>query len=137
MKETIKYFSVIENESPINVLMTGVSICDKNHRYVRNKPSVTIIEYVFKGEGTLLINNKRISVKEGDIYILPAGINHEYYACPNNPWAKYFMNFSGSLAQSLITFKSVRFLASIQHSLATSSDKITTSPSSPLIIELL
>ena len=103
MKETIKYFSVIENESPINVLMTGVSICDKNHRYVRNKPSVTIIEYVFKGEGTLLINNKRISVKEGDIYILPAGINHEYYACPNNPWAKYFMNLSGSLAQSLIT----------------------------------
>ena len=63
MKETIKYLSIQEKESPINVLMTGVSICDKDHSYVRNKPNVTIIEYVFKGEGTLLINNKKIQDK--------------------------------------------------------------------------
>ena len=31
MKETIKYLSIQEKEAPINVLMTGVSICDKNH----------------------------------------------------------------------------------------------------------
>ena len=103
MKETIKPLSVSENGAPINVLMTGVSICEKNQRNVRNKPSITIIEYVFRGEGTLLINNKKIDIKEDDIYILPAGINHEYYANPQNPWAKYFMNLSGGLAQSLIT----------------------------------
>lgn len=102
MKETIKYLSVQDKELPINVLMTGVSICDENHNYVRNNPDITIIEYVFKGEGTILINNKKIDVKTDDIYILPAGISHEYYANPNNPWAKYFMNLSGSLAQSLL-----------------------------------
>ena len=50
MKETIKYFSIQEKEAPINILMTGVSVCDKNHHYTRNKPSIIIIEYVFKGE---------------------------------------------------------------------------------------
>ena len=102
MKETIKYISVQDKELPINVLMTGVSICDENHNCVRKNPDITIIEYVFRGEGTILINNKRIDVKPDDIYILPAGISHEYYANPKNPWAKYFMNLSGSLAQSLL-----------------------------------
>lgn len=102
MKETIKYFSVQEKESPINVSMTGISICDKDHYCLRNKPNVTIIEYVFKGEGTLCIDNKKIDVKTDDIYILPARISHEYYANPQNPWAKYFMNLSGNLAQSLL-----------------------------------
>ncbi len=102
MKETIKYFFVQEKDSPINVVMTGVSICDKNHRYVRTKPNITIIEYVFRGEGTLLIDNKKIDIKTDDVYILPAGISHEYYANPQNPWAKYFMNLSGSLASSLL-----------------------------------
>lgn len=102
MKETIKYISVQDKDLPINVLMTGVSICDENHNYVRKNPNITIIEYVFKGEGTILINNKKIYVKEDDIYILPAGISHEYYANPKNPWVKYFMNLSGSLAKSLL-----------------------------------
>jgi len=102
MKETIKYISVQDKELPINVLMTGVSICDENHNCVRKKPDITIIEYVFKGEGTILINNKKIDVKADDVYILPAGISHEYYANPENPWSKYFMNLSGSLAQSLL-----------------------------------
>lgn len=102
MKETIKYLSVQEKESPINVLMTGVSICDKDHRCVRNKPGITIIEYIFNGEGTLLIDNKKFDVKTDDIYILPAKLSHEYYANPQNPWSKYFMNLSGSLPQSLL-----------------------------------
>ena len=102
MKETIKHFLIQEKGLPINVLMTGVSICDKNHRYIRNKPNITIIEYVFRGEGTLLIDNKTFDVKADDIYILPAGISHEYYASARDPWAKYFMNLSGTLAQSLL-----------------------------------
>lgn len=102
MKETIKYLSIQEKEAPINVLMTGVSICDKNHHYVRNKPSIIVIEYVFKGEGTLLIDDKKINVKTDDVYILPAKVSHEYYAHPQNPWSKYFMNLSGTLSQSLL-----------------------------------
>lgn len=101
MKETIKYLSYEKEKSPINILMTGVSICDKNHTCFRENPKIAIIEYVFRGEGTLLIDNKKFDVKEGDVYILPAGVTHEYYANPQNPWAKYFINLSGILPHSL------------------------------------
>ncbi len=103
MRETIKYLSFEDEKSPINILMTGVSICDKNQSCFRKNPNITIIEYVFRGEGTLLINNKKIDIKEDDIYILPAGVTHEYYANPQNPWAKIFMNLSGVLSKSLIS----------------------------------
>ena len=102
MKETIKHFFIEEKGSPLNVLMAGVSICDKDHSYTRNNPEITIIEYVFQGEGTLVIDNKKIPVKTDDIYILPMGVSHRYYANPKNPWSKYFMNLSGMLPQSLL-----------------------------------
>lgn len=102
MKETIKYFSAQEKESPINVSMTGISICDKEQHCIRTRPNITIIEYVFKGEGTLFVNNKKMEVKTDDVYILPARVSHEYYANAQNPWAKYFINLSGNLAQSLL-----------------------------------
>lgn len=103
MKETVKHFFVQEKGSPINVETAGISICDGNHSQKRNNPSITIIEYVFKGEGTLYIDGQEIPVKADEIYILPAGLSHEYYANPKNPWAKYFMNLSGSLAQTLLS----------------------------------
>lgn len=102
MKETIKYFSATEKESPLKVLMTGISICDRDHSYVRNKPNITIIEYVFRGEGTIFINDKKIHVNTDDIYILPAKVSHEYHSDIDNPWSKYFMNLSGNLAHSLL-----------------------------------
>lgn len=101
MKETIKHFFIEEKGSPLNVLMAGVSICDKDHSYTRNNPNITIVEYVFQGEGTLEIDNKKIDVKTDDVYILPTGVSHRYYANPKNPWSKYFMNLSGVLAKSL------------------------------------
>ena len=82
--------------------MTGISICDKDHILSRTNPKITIIEYIFMGEGTLEIDNKTFEVKTDDIYILPQGINHKYYTNPEKPWAKYFMNLSGNLAQSLL-----------------------------------
>lgn len=102
MKETIKYLSGQEKKSPINVLMAGVSICDKEQVYARNNPRVTIIEYVFRGEGTLNIDGRKLDIKTDDIYILPAKISHEYIADSNNPWAKYFINLAGNLANSLL-----------------------------------
>lgn len=101
-RETIKFFSIVEKNAPIGVMMSGVSICDKNHHWIRENPTVSIIEYVFGGQGTLLINNRKIAVKEDDVYILPAGVPHEYFSNPDDPWRKYFMNLSGNIARSLI-----------------------------------
>lgn len=102
MKETVKHFFVGDKGAPINVETAGISICDSNHSYSRNKPSIVIIEYVFNGEGVIHIDGKKIPVHTDEIYILPAGVSHEYFADSKNPWSKYFMNLTGSLAESLL-----------------------------------
>lgn len=102
MKDTVKHFFIQDKGSPISVETIGVSVCDKNQYTARKKPKILIIEYVFRGEGYLLLEGKKYNVKTDDIYILPAGISHEYFADSKNPWSKFFMNLSGSLAQSLL-----------------------------------
>ncbi len=102
MRDTVKHFLIPEKGAPINVETAGVSICDSGESYERSNPNIVIIEYVFSGEGTLLVDGKKFQVKTDDIYLLPAGISHEYYADQKNPWAKYFMNVTGNLAQSLL-----------------------------------
>ena len=102
MKETVKHFFVESKGLPISVSTTGISIWDKSQYYERKNPEFTIIEYVFKGEGTIVVDGKKTDVKTDQIYILPAGISHKYYADSQKPWAKIFMNLTGNLAQSLL-----------------------------------
>lgn len=102
MRDTVKHFLIPEKGTPINVETAGISICESGASYERHNPNIVIIEYVFMGEGELHIDGKKIPVKTDDIYILPAGVYHEYRADTKNPWAKYFINVTGNLAQSLL-----------------------------------
>ena len=102
MKETVKHFFIESKSLPISVSTTGISVWDKDQCYERKKPEFTIIEYVFGGEGTIVVDGKKIEVKADQIYILPAGISHKYYTNSKNTWSKMFMNMSGNLAHSLL-----------------------------------
>ena len=102
MREKVKHFFVQEKGSPINVETVGISVCHPSASYERKNPNIVIIEYVFEGEGVIHIDGKKLDVKTDDIYILPTGISHKYFADDQNPWGKYFMNLSGGLAQSLL-----------------------------------
>ena len=102
MKETVKHFLLDSKDLPISILTTGISIWDKNQFFERENPRFTIIEYVFEGRGTLIIDGKEIDVETDQIYILPAGVYHKYCSDAHGPWAKFFMNLSGSLAKSLL-----------------------------------
>ncbi len=108
MKDTVKHFFAQEKSAPINVETVGLSICDSGQRYFRKEPNITIIEYIFKGKGTLIIEGKKIPVKTDEIYILPMGVTHEYVADIDEPWAKYFMNLSGNMAQSMLVSYSLK-----------------------------
>lgn len=101
-KDTVNHFFVQESGSPIIVETVGISICDPGQKQERKEPNITIIEYVFRGKGTLLVDGKKATAKADDIYILPSGVTHEYTADEQQPWGKYFMNLSGNLAQSML-----------------------------------
>ncbi len=54
---------------------------------------INVFEYVLEGAGEILVNGEWQRVEAGQIYVLPAGISHEYRADPNAPWKKIWINY--------------------------------------------
>lgn len=95
MSEKLKYFP--DSSEPLGVTLAGITYKDSNYRIERMKSDVTVIEYVYSGEGFIEINGNAVRVCAGNVYMLRAGENHIYYSSPDNPWEKIFMNISGRL----------------------------------------
>lgn len=100
--EEINYFRFNDNTRPLSLQLSGISYCDGSYRIFRKKSPISVIEYVEKGSGSLVINDKTYTANEGDVYILPAGIQQEYYSSSTNPWVKKFFNIKGSLFLHLL-----------------------------------
>lgn len=68
------------------------------HKSISNlqqiKP-VYILKYVISGEGTLTINNRTHTVREGDVFILPKNITLSYSANESNPFSYYYIGIDG------------------------------------------
>ena len=82
--------------------LCGITYPDKNYEIARGNSSVTCIEYVEKGTGTVHIDGKTFNPCEGDSYILHKGLEQHYYSDKKDPWQKVFVNLSGSLLDSLV-----------------------------------
>lgn len=98
--ELVKFYP--GNAGPIGAELIGVSRCDGSYRVRRRHASVTVIEYVVSGQGYVCVDGKKWLVTPDHIYLLPAGTNHEYYADPEDPWTKIFINLRGELPLTLI-----------------------------------
>ncbi len=82
--------------------MSGISYCDGSYIIKRTKSAYSVIEYVEEGRGTIILDGKEYTASKGDVYILPAGSNHEYYSSADDPWVKKFFNIKGSLFLDLL-----------------------------------
>ena len=60
-------------------------------------------EYVLKGTGYITIDNKTITVHEGDFFFLNKNHSRIFYADKNDPWEKIFITVNGPLIDSLIS----------------------------------
>lgn len=62
-----------------------------------------VFEYVLKGEGTVIIDNRiKFKVRENDVYILPKYYNHKFYPDIGNPWQKIYLVLDGTFAEQCI-----------------------------------
>ena len=62
-----------------------------------------VFEYVLKGEGTVIIDNRiKFKARENDVYILPKYYNHKFYPDPGNPWQKIYLILDGTFAEQCI-----------------------------------
>ncbi len=101
--EEINYFNFgDDNGRPLSLEISGISYCDGGYKISRKKSEISVIEYVEKGRGTIVLDGRKYTAEQGDVYILPAGIRHEYYSSADEPWVKKFFNVKGTLFLDLL-----------------------------------
>ena len=75
MREDIVPFLTL-NGKLFNILFVGISYCDNNYKKVRPNSHVYSFEYVTKGNGHIICENKEFFTQPGDAYILPQNADH-------------------------------------------------------------
>ena len=93
MKELIRSFSPPPGQMPMYASMAGISYCDGSYRIVRPK---------CKGKGYLVLNGEPVPVTRGMIYILPGGMDQDYWSDSADPWEKLFVNMEGDFPVTLL-----------------------------------
>lgn len=90
-----------QSKDLIRFELCGTTFPDKSYRIKRDNSCINCIEYVEAGSGTVHLDATTFHPSGGDAYFLQAKKNQHYYADRGDPWKKYFINFSGTLADSL------------------------------------
>lgn len=102
MREDIINLPPVDSEQPFYIPMVGISYCDSSYKITRKCSLTCCIEYILKGRGTLEIAGKTLYPSQGDIYILPLLSEHVYYADPDDPWEKIWVDARGILPNELL-----------------------------------
>lgn len=89
-------------DRPLNVSTFGITFPNPKYYISRPKSLIFVLEYVVSGKGTVICNGKKFTVKANDVYLLQPGDDCEYYADKNDPFHKYWINFSSSLFPEII-----------------------------------
>ena len=79
---------------PMRVSKFGITHPDMNYYIKRESAPCFIIEYIVSGHGYLEINGEKHKLNPGDSYIIHPGDFCTYYADKNDPYKKYWINFS-------------------------------------------
>jgi AraC family transcriptional regulator, arabinose operon regulatory protein len=60
-----------------------------------------ILIYCVEGEGWYVLDGKKYTVSENQVFILPANLPHHYGASKKNPWSIYWVHLKGKKAELL------------------------------------
>ena len=81
----------------LNPLLAGTHECDPGYG---TQPAIrkhVLIHYVFRGKGTLFINNTPYPVKQGQAFLITPGTLAHYQADTEDPWYYGWIGFDGAL----------------------------------------
>jgi len=79
----------------------GTTHPDKKYSITRPNSTVSCIEYVEEGRGTVEIDGATFHPHAGDSYFLIEGKDQHYFSDECEPWKKHFINLSGRLVRAL------------------------------------
>lgn len=75
------------------------AVREEGHNHWRDQ---YVFEYVLSGRGTIECGRQTYTVGPGDLYFLNRLHSHRYYADPDDPFCKLWINVSGRLVNSLV-----------------------------------
>lgn len=99
MGEKLRVFG--DSGIALKIPLAGITYPDAKYYIERRNSAITVIEYVLDGEGLIKIDGNFVPVRRGQVYLLCAGTDQEYFANRENPYKKIFINATGSLAYNL------------------------------------
>ena len=101
MREQVITIGESDKSLPFRISLAGITYKDPDYHIIRKNAEISVIEYILDGAGTVIRNGNTYHVGEGDVYLLLAGDDVEYFPDPDNPWGKMWFNIDGDLANNL------------------------------------
>jgi AraC-like DNA-binding protein len=87
----------------LTVICGGLEHCTADYAIHRRTFAYTSLEYVVRGRGTLRLRGRQHLLKPGSIFSYGPRVPHDIVGDPSDPLVKYFVDFVGSRARSLLT----------------------------------
>ena len=102
--EKIQSFIIDNNirRLPFYVELAGITFPDAAYSIYRESSEIYVLEYIIDGCGTVEIDGQTFFPSKGDVYLLPCGSRHHYFASKLTPFTKIWMNVNGDLCRQLI-----------------------------------
>lgn len=98
MESTIQFdvggVHLSRNKISVKILKVGQEHCDpKKRREVRNWDWGDSLHFVLFGKGVLIANGEKHRLSKGDVFLLFANEDYEYYPDPIDPWSYIWIDF--------------------------------------------
>ena len=99
-------YRTLSNQSlESNILFWGQENCTPNYFFKGNNVRDNyVIHYIQKGKGTFSsANHPSVSLKAGDVFILPKGVPCFYQADGKDPWSYFWLGLSGIKIKAMLS----------------------------------
>ncbi|WP_251575526.1 AraC family transcriptional regulator [Limosilactobacillus agrestimuris] len=116
-----QYKSLTGKSFENNILFIGQYACPPNYFYRGNNVRDNyVIHYILDGEGTFSsANHPAVTLKKGDLFILPKDVPCFYQADGQNPWKYFWIGLSGTKIKTMLNGSVLgkqRYLRQVQNS---------------------
>lgn len=79
-----------------NVVCGGSEHCASDYHVVREKFPYVAVEFVARGEGSLVMNGQTYPLMAGAVFAYGPGVAHDLRCRPERPMTKYFVDLAGA-----------------------------------------
>ncbi len=112
-KHTVK--AAAEEPVSLSVTYSGHQKCEASHRWGKGVREQYILHLIVSGRGTYITPAGSFSLGEGDIFLIRPYTEIEYCADAENPWEYYWVNFTGSDAEIILSRTDFSLSSPVMH----------------------